>query len=354
MSRIGCMVACIGIALLCGTSEPALTEARTVSTGPKGEWERQHPERALQLVEELSIGVLEGDEAYVIGKPADVAVDSRGQILVLDRGYCHVQKYDKEGRYVQSIGRKGEGPGEFYLPTAMTTDDFDNVYIAGDNKVSVFDESGRHIDTFGMSYPEGVVRSIRVDANADLFVSCLDIYDQKVIHKFNQAHEPAGSFCDSYAAGSEIDVRIEAVYGGGSLDLDAQGHVFYTQMTPYEIREFRPDGAHLMTVIRQNDFIEPPKVEMKNGQISYMGGFSGSSAIVVLPGGRFMNVVQLWEPDPSGVTTIIDLFKENGILLASLREIRDIDLKCSDVLGRVYGIDRSDFPRVVRYKLAGD
>jgi hypothetical protein len=73
---------------------------------------------SLALVEEASVGVLEGEDHYVFGDVASTAVDA-DQIYVLDRMAQAVRVYDLDGRHRFDIGQPGEGPGEFVRPWVL-------------------------------------------------------------------------------------------------------------------------------------------------------------------------------------------------------------------------------------------
>jgi len=42
-----------------------------------------------------------------------ITVDNEENIYVIDWGNYRIQKFDKNGSYIQSFGRWGQGPGEF-------------------------------------------------------------------------------------------------------------------------------------------------------------------------------------------------------------------------------------------------
>jgi hypothetical protein len=63
--------------------------------------------------EELKIGAIEGDPEYQFGQVGGIAVDSEGNIYVMDVQAQNLKAYDPEGNYVQTIGQRGGGPGEF-------------------------------------------------------------------------------------------------------------------------------------------------------------------------------------------------------------------------------------------------
>ena len=72
----------------------------------------------VELVEEASIGTLEGEDEYVFGRVASVATDGR-HIYVLDRMATIVRVYDLSGEHLFDIGRPGDGPGEFRRPWVL-------------------------------------------------------------------------------------------------------------------------------------------------------------------------------------------------------------------------------------------
>lgn len=66
--------------------------------------------------EELSIGMSEGPEEYILNYILSFAADDEGNIFILNMKPFRVKVYDKEGKYIRSIGREGQGPGEFQFP----------------------------------------------------------------------------------------------------------------------------------------------------------------------------------------------------------------------------------------------
>ena len=68
-----------------------------------------------------------GDHLAGFGWPAGVAIDTQGNMYVVD-GY-YVQKFDSYGNYLFSFGGEGTGDGKFgYLDGGITTDTANNIY----------------------------------------------------------------------------------------------------------------------------------------------------------------------------------------------------------------------------------
>ena len=78
---------------------------------------------------------------YIFDRPTDVGWDPAGNIFVSDGyGNSRVVKYDKNGRFIASVGSKGSEPGQFNLPHTLAVDARCNVYVG--------DRSNRRIQVF--------------------------------------------------------------------------------------------------------------------------------------------------------------------------------------------------------------
>ena len=73
------------------------------------------------LVEEMSIGVADGAEEYMLGDVADIAIGRDGTMYVLDRQVPAIRQYDDRGKYIRTLGRSGAGPGEYRSPSGLAT-----------------------------------------------------------------------------------------------------------------------------------------------------------------------------------------------------------------------------------------
>lgn len=67
----------------------------------------------------VEIGTVEGETAYLLHQVADAIRLADGRIAVLNAGSHEVRLYGADGTYLGSIGREGDGPGEFRSPARL-------------------------------------------------------------------------------------------------------------------------------------------------------------------------------------------------------------------------------------------
>ena len=84
---------------------------------------------------------------YTFHRQTDVAFDPQGNIFVSDGyGDSRVVKYDKTGRFIKSVGTRGNGPLQFSTPHAIAVDAKGIVYVAdrGNSRIVVLDNDLIH------------------------------------------------------------------------------------------------------------------------------------------------------------------------------------------------------------------
>ena len=77
------------------------------------------PPAADPLALELSIGVLEGEPYETFGDIRSIEADDDGTIYVLDHQASEVRAFDADGRFLRTLTRKGQGPGELTAANGM-------------------------------------------------------------------------------------------------------------------------------------------------------------------------------------------------------------------------------------------
>ena len=105
--------------LLSGQEKPQWKGKIESENGVKVVKNPQEPlfgEIRFELEKELSIGNAENTN-YLFYRVVDVQVDQDGNIYIVDMDNFRIQIYDDKGRYLKTLGRKGQGPGRIRVPS---------------------------------------------------------------------------------------------------------------------------------------------------------------------------------------------------------------------------------------------
>lgn len=185
--------------------------------------------------------------------PRGIAVATGQGVFITDTGNHRIQMLSTEGKFKQQWGGFGAGPGQFRFPQGLAADR-DRVYVAdtGNDRVQVFDHQGRHLLTIGRfgSGPGEFKRPVDIvpDARGNIYVVDADNHR---IQKFDRAGRFVkswgqwGTFAGLLADPSGIHHHDDMIYVSDSHNhrvqvFDLDGNVIYQ----WGIHAFRPrEGA---------------------------------------------------------------------------------------------------------------
>lgn len=176
-------------------------------------------------------------------RPTEVALDSQGNIYVIDGGNHRVQKFDKDGNFLLMWGSNGAGDGQFLfnVPPAhygsIAVDKDDYVYVTDrHNRVQKFDDNGNFLMTFGRTgYPNGefyTLYGVAVDHQGNIYTTDWTKYE---IQKFDSK----GQFLQKWEVPS---CKLGGISSPYNLVLDGQGQLYVTQHTGNCIQKFDLQG----------------------------------------------------------------------------------------------------------------
>lgn len=97
--------------------------------------------------------VVFNDSDMIIGRISSVTVDSNGHVYIADSDQLTIHRFRDDGFFIESIGRDGEGPGEFRSLTKLRYRD-GKVYALdrNQNRITAFStDSLRDIETISLS-----------------------------------------------------------------------------------------------------------------------------------------------------------------------------------------------------------
>lgn len=122
----------------------------------------------LELVEEISIGTASWPEEARIGEISCYTVDNDGNIYVGDsKNYC-LKVFDNNGQYLRSMGRRGQGPGEFTVPPSKIQLAPSKEIIVSANSLKLFSPEGKFL--YELKNPIFLFSDVLMDADSRLYL----------------------------------------------------------------------------------------------------------------------------------------------------------------------------------------
>jgi sugar lactone lactonase YvrE len=149
--------------------------------------------------------------------PTDVAIAPNGDIFVADghsgggaaAGNARIMKFDKNGKFIKTWGRKGMGPGEFDVIHTLAFDSQGRLFVGDrqNNRIQIFDQNGNFIaEWFQFGRPSGIY----IDKNDVMYVADSESRDGRT--NTGQFALPQTGY--GYNLGAERGIRIGSATDG--------------------------------------------------------------------------------------------------------------------------------------------
>jgi len=109
-----------------------------------------YPKRTLSFEEELALDPEDDEVNTILFRPSSFVVGPNENIYITDEQDRAIKVFDPNGKYKLTIGRLGQGPGEFQRPgyQAFLPDGRFLVMDSGQKRTSLFDSSGEFLESF--------------------------------------------------------------------------------------------------------------------------------------------------------------------------------------------------------------
>ena len=177
--------------------------------------------------------------------PDGIAVDSQGNLYVMDSGNTRIQKFDIDGHFILMWGSKGNNDGQFncslYLFCMLAVDGLGNVYVT-DNKnsrIQKFDGSGKFLMKWGSFGSEdgqfNIPFGIAVDREGNVYVG--DVGNARI-----QKFDANGKFLMKWGSSGYDDGQFSEDLA--DIAVDSNGNVYVTDRSN-GIYKFNKNGKYL-------------------------------------------------------------------------------------------------------------
>jgi hypothetical protein len=258
-----------------------------------------------------------------MGTIMGAAVAPDGGVYALDYENARVVAFDAEGRHRWTVGRRGNGPGEFrsLYRVDVRRDGTLFIYDRGTHEVTALSPEGRIVNRYRMPFPLVQVDNL-VALDDEVLVSGTTADPTgggRGIHRFRLTR-PELQYASSFGALPVArDAMVLQLWGAGAIVRGSTGSIWYTRRLPYEIYRFDASG-------RQRAVIRPPfrargtpddAIRVDRGERNTR--YSDTGAEVEVPGSAWeLPGGLLLVPRTSSRTRVFDFFTVSGRYRGSL------------------------------------
>ena len=131
----------------------------------------------VRFIPELTLDDNSMPEDIYFESPIDLTFDTENNIYVCDYQAHNIKVFDSSGKFMKTIGREGQGPGEFRMPFYLA---FAKgrlaVWELRNRRLSVLTSGGEFLKSIHMSPTEGWPRKIRSIPNGDFVIERMKTY----------------------------------------------------------------------------------------------------------------------------------------------------------------------------------
>ena len=195
-------------------------------------------------------------DSGLIGHPTDIAVAPDGEVYVSDILSDRILRFIRSQDLVDTIGKKGAGPGEFDGPTAIRAGS-SMVWVVdrGNGRLQTLSRAGQYVSTVPLG-PELRTDQPSIGPNGSLLIGTMGSDSSLAIRLETGATEPLAfglpvvepvKFFDMVSIKDRIaHGQIPEEFRNGVLVAEGKsGEMWIALQTEREIRRFAPDGGLL-------------------------------------------------------------------------------------------------------------
>lgn len=221
---------------------------RVVHNVKGGAW-GNNPQISIELVRKIG-DVDSDDENLAFNSPADLAVDADGKIYIADSRNQRIQVFDREGRYIRTIGRKGQGPGEFMATHSIDFDSEGRLHVldSSQGRIQAFTPKGELVRTVPIS--KLGVRQMRFLRSGLMAVES-NARGPKLAQLLGPELAPLRAFGEPFDYGDEL---TNDAGNSWELTIDNEDNIALGFRLQNRIEKFSPDGRLLWRADRELNY----------------------------------------------------------------------------------------------------
>ncbi|UCE40520.1 MAG: 6-bladed beta-propeller [Candidatus Aminicenantes bacterium] len=331
-----------------------------ISNSSKGLWGE---DKQISLEEELVIGKEYGDDEEMFGYIRIITYDGKGKIFIADSYELTVMVFDEQGKFINSFGKEGNGPGEFITMDDIHWCRFDNLLYIPDrrnNRINKFSSDGKFIEALKTSKFKIRVMGIASFEDGKFMLTGMrfggNFADYRIIvvdHSFDNVLAEYGEDFLCHRIGMEYFPNFSDV------GIVSGTQLYYTSPSEYKIVLFDRNLDKNKIIIKTY-----PKMFTPQYVRGFYSDFNGIENIAKVNGNYIVGVsytntkeMPLFQQKMELVNFVdnekessyqLDIFDGDFQFLTSVRIPPERRLAGADSKGRLYFIENDPFPRLIR------
>jgi hypothetical protein len=305
----------------------------------------QKAERFEQVFEKEAEIQLDTDDRCAIKMISDFDIDHKGNFLVADGwGVRDVFVFDPLGSFLRSLGRRGQGPGEYSTPVSID--------VTRNGDILVADYMANKIIIYGKDYEfkRSIICQPRLqyyihsDSHGGLYAYSGAKFGSR--NKLTQTvfkYDPNGKVIASFAPFPEAanEINFSAIQDG--MAIDAEDHIYEMNPLYYQIRKYTPEGDLVKTFSRKTKLFKVIPSNQGTNPIIVKGPYYLRKGLIL-----------------AQVNEHIEIFDTEGLFLAGELpfSLNIVGCKDNSIFAELWEEPDSrgniKNPKIIKYTLRGD
>ena len=186
-----------------------------------------------------------GNKDGQIWNPAGYCSDKEGNLYILDKENCRIQKYNKDFSLLSNIGEKGLEDGQLLYPSGIAMDKERNIYIADtcNHRIQKFARDGEFLLKFGSEETEEILPPSEEELE-------LRGIPEEMIEEMSKPVKRWKS--------SEEDGKFTSPEG---ITVDEAGNIYVVDLHNSRVQKFSPEGKFIKKWDNNKVILTAKKIE---------------------------------------------------------------------------------------------
>jgi tripartite motif-containing protein 71 len=198
----------------------------------------------------------------------DIAVDRSDIVYVVDRGNERILRFDSNGTFLSAIGSRGSEDGQLKVPWGVAFDSSGKIYVTdrGNFRIQIFSPEGEFVAKWGGSEEEFPhLHGIAIDSANNIYVT-----DERPLHVV-QKLDHNGKIIQQWGERGEGQGQFKYPHG---IAVDSKGSIYVVDTQNTRIQKFSADGEFIEAWgslgINDGEFIFPQDIAIDSHDNIYV------------------------------------------------------------------------------------